>query len=438
MGALISVTSNLIFIFIYIHNMKRITPMIIINSIWTVAIILSKIGFYNLIIPNETTYILIFIILYIFNISYVFSRAFYVKRKKINWNNQQTKSKEITKIKTKTFIKLQIILILIMMPFFLKVLKLGAGSNFSIIREEIYSTSGNGILTGRYDNLIWFTLVTSLVVSFMILAVYCFYTRQLTNISFLLTLIVIIIFSWVSAGRIMFVRFAIFFIIGFPIFKDSFSKKVLIKLNRRVKCILGVSIVVILVLTNLRSSYYDESIVFWIVSYLSGPIIFMNQIGELLSGYKIEFLYGKVLVGGALYYPSYYINKIFGTHFKLSIESLSFLNIPINIRLGNKSLMYNSLGSGMLNLYFDGGVFAICIGFILLSIAIALVEINIAYKLTIQNFIYYCLIIYVGFYTLFRWEPMNIWIWGSLLGSLIVGKIVSLKGERNEKGINNK
>jgi oligosaccharide repeat unit polymerase len=315
-----------------------------------------------------------------------------------------------------------------MIPYLGRVLALNYGNDMNLTRNAIYSSENNLILISGRDYLILFTIIFSFVIASLLITTYMFYSNQINVLIVILCILEVLLYSWITGGRSLLVREIVFMIFGYFLLGKSQLKYMYLSPRvKRVTLIMLIFIVItLLIQTNLRSGYYNEGVLFWGVVYLSGPIIFLSEMTSI-SSIDFDYQYGSILIGGLLHFPIYYTNKFFGTNIITAAEKLSFLNVPINIRDGPITLMYNSLGSAIMNLYYDSGVIGIIIGFILLAVISNIVFLKIKKNKGMLMFctallLYYCIV-----FSISRWEPFTIWPWSTIFVIFVLNYLLKMK-----------
>lgn len=417
MGILCIFISILGLIYSYISEKKILYHGVIFNIIWGSSVLISMLGLYNIEIPNDKTYTNVLIGIIAFNFSIHFAKIFVKKSSEKNEDIIFRNISNFTTIKRQQFIGFQVVIIVMMIPYIKRALSLSVGTDFNLMRNAIYATENNEILTSGRDHLILFTIILSSVIASMIITTYLLYTKQSNLQIILLCLIQIIMYSWITGGRSLILRGIVFIVIGY-LFLGS-SQFILTRKMKRFIYISTIFLLSLLIIgTNMRSDYYNESILFWAVVYLSGPLIYMSKTMEV-SMLAMNFSYGGISFGGLLYYPIYYINKFLGTSYESVTTKLSFLDTPINIRDGSTPLMYNALGSATLNFYYDLGIIGIILGFLLLGFLSTIMYVKFKKNKDLVTFSTLLLTYYCVIFSILRWEPVTIWIWGSFFVVLI-------------------
>lgn len=411
-----------IFAFYFMDN-SWLNPGVFFNVGWGTAVFLSSFGFYDLIIPSQVVYLYVLLSIICFNFAYWMGHV--ISNKK-NGNEKDY----VTRLNTTIIIILQICLIFMMTPYAIRLYNLHLGTQLGELRNMMYSLEDNMILSGNRDFFVWYTIISSAVVSFIITTVYMIYTRQSTRVIIFLTLIQVGIFSWVSAGRIMVLRLGLFLVIGYFLFNKSAAIMISRKNKFYIVIAMGVISYVFVLFTQLRGS--GESLLFWIVLYIAGPLPFMNTTLSYIAWTEQSFMYGGVFWGGLLYYPIYFSNKYFATSFVSATEKLSFLNIPVNISNGSNIITYNSLGSAVLNFYFDAGIVGIIFGFLLFGFISFYFHNKFLRKKSLINTGIMFLTMFSAVYTIWRWEPMNIWVWGAAFFLVVINRLAKSKIQKEK------
>ena len=395
------------FIFIYIvlglisfFYQKKIyktilTPISFFSLLWSVVGIVV-----NLNLKNYYPILFLVNVMMILGII-IFSLSFSIGSKNICLKNlNETNFFEKEMINFKLVIIIEIILFLIMLPKFFNSIKIIQQYGFLFLRANLADKQYGAALGGIYETIIQF-FVEPFIQSLSIINICYFYSGEKSKLgftAFFFSLILIVMYSFLGAGRIMLFFFLVEFIIISFIFKKNFfkylfnNKKVLycFTLKRSYKS------------TNFFSSLFDNFYIY----FFSGP----GYLSRLIENETTYGLLGKKLYGSAT----------FGFIFNLILLPLSFFtgkrlhsSYILGSLITNKfyyispELSVNAMCTCFYSFIIDWGYFGIFIGPLFLGLFSAHLFVKTYKCKSLKYLVIYLGFMYILFYSVFKLTTYN-------------------------------
>lgn len=307
------ITYILFFIINTMLYKKKINLLNTIDTIWVSITILSMFGFYDMYIPDRTTYIYILYFLYSINVfSWIFNKFVKTKNKK-----NKNEFKDIMLYKKTNLIFMLVIIILI--PFMYNSMKIiFNGGTFSNVRDAYLNCEVNDNKLQMFISLMIVPLGNAIGIYSIIISIQNKKVNT-TNILYAFFLLENIIFT---GGRSIIVNLAIIMII---ILLDNYNNIIkLIKNNKKIIVILGVIIFTLGIIT-LQRNLRGKGLLYNLYCYSVGNIHLLGKYVKNPQYYlltKENILYGQILISGFAY-PVTFLLRLLGIDVKAGLYILN-------------------------------------------------------------------------------------------------------------------
>jgi oligosaccharide repeat unit polymerase len=383
---------------------------------WGIWLIVSQFNFFNLFEVSIKTYI--FLLLNIF----MFSLGYFIFCKKI-----QYKSFKIFKVNKEGIFIIQSTLFFILIYYLHRYNMLYRNASVLDIRNIKFQV---GLLFSSGYEMIFFNyIITFLVYYFTLLSISRFIIEVKVDKNFYISVINVIIYSFIGYGRLIYFDFIIFIIVGFLLNKSLSRKKVnMYKLHNKKNMKNMIIFLIIIISGLLLSSYFisvrmggnkvykgllnnfSQSII-----YFTGPFRAFDNCMVTFSD-KFNFTFGRSTLSG--------LDEIVNNMLYILYRNITPLNYEIGfytqqpIMIGNHQI-FNAFYTCIMNYYMDFGV----IGVIIIPFIYGIIAAKI-YRVFNDNPNIYTLmlIIYFTYTTIsseFRWSYQSPTTWIILIFILI-------------------
>lgn len=392
---------SVFFIFLaYLLDKKIYSPNIIFSLWWGFCLILSSFGFFGILVPSSSTYIIFLIGLLSFNIP-----LFLIRKHKFNSNN---KSKTIFSGKNnKIILSLLIFCSVLLGQRMNTVIKLlMSGVDYSVIRYLFFKT--DRILSGRYDQLITDIIINPLVLFSCILFALQLVQKKRNHLILLFSVINISFYSLSSGARTVLVYLIISIIVVLTLKSNNYVLSASFKRKSIFYIVLSVLFLFFVSFLRGGSGTTINDILKTVVVYFTGSFKYFESQLDYLNSQE-HFLFGGTIIGGIVDFFILSFNLL-GASFK-QITSYISENNQIYLDIGNGT-NYNAFATMYYTFMIDLGYFGTFFHPFIFGILSRLSFIKVENNKSDNNIGMFVITVIVIYESTLRWMGVyfNVWI----------------------------
>ena len=405
---------------------RLISPESVFNLVWLLALFLIAINPFGLNAISNTTLTLLTIGNVVFNVSSYFFSLFFTNKSKVikDYSNK-------TKYRTNLLFMFILILLILMLPPFLKSLAVLISGGFAAVRT-FYVSGANGFDNAVIRLLYVHVLIFPAAFVASVLAAHIWIRGKLGFIQFMFSVLLIIMLVVITGARLYLLSYMIFFGISFFMNFELDKNSIKNRGFRRVLFVIVLTFITILYYVTKDRGISGGNNIFSIlktfyVYFVGGISVFNNAINNQLAYGLGDYTYGATFVAGILQIIAYPLSKISmlsnWTFYPTDAASeylVRFVSIGSNTEMNAFATMY----------YFfmrDFGVFGIVLYSTILAMLCSFVKHMLSKRNNlVYNQIYIYVIGLIAFSTIW-WDLYRMESWSILILLILASNLIEKK-----------
>lgn len=388
----------------------------IFNVWWSLLVFLSSRGYFDLFVPSDRVYLTIFIGMFGFNIaSIIFERA-------VTLDISSPQKDIINTLKSKFVIIMQIIVFVIIIPYFMNSVQIILTRGLPELRTLVYDNP--------LEQFLLYNFVEPTIVASLMILIFMISSSKKKSFLNLMILINLVLYTFTFAGRINFFRLIIFLLLVVFLYRRKNKTKLVERKSRKkVFLIVLLTLIIGISITINRSDGALYSVVEQIYAYFVGSLVLFDTLSNLGYPAHSEYLFGRATIGGLV--------DSFILFFEQTINVFDFSKTDMAImKINSVTSLYYVIGPGKVMNAFptmfyvfkqDFGMIGVFVVPFIYSSILSYFKVMASKKFDIRYDMIYILLGFIGIFGSNRWEPTQFWVWGAAFFIMIFIKRPNLK-----------
>lgn len=375
----------------YMKNKTLISINVVFSVMWCVCVGISSLGLYGIYIPSSTVYVISFLSIIIFNITYFFISK---NIQKILYKTGITRKTNLIVVnggvRFKSLYLLNFLGYIYSIPFLSRAVNIIRSYGFSGLRDFAFSEST--LLATTRQLLIFQWIIGPLFVVTILISAVLFSQKRGTKGLAFITILNVCLYTLLFGGRYMIMKMLMYFIFTFLVVNQGSIMNIAKK--RKALFILCIILFLILIVLTSERGFANKGFIGNAVIYYTGSFTYLSEILRLMP-WKGNLLWGTSIFGFITNLILAAITVLFGIDYNGSNHIITLMT-QHNIRIADV-VPYNSMTTMLFPFIMDFGYLGVVIGTFIFAFAAAKIEVFFYKKQTVFSLTLYTFMLFAVF-----------------------------------------